>query len=337
MKRDYYETLGVARSADAAEIKKAYRKLAMKYHPDKNPGNKNAENKFKDVSEAYEILSDTQKRKVYDQFGHAGAQAGFQGNPFGGGASGPGANPGGYDFGGFRPQDFSGSYGQHTNPQDLFNEIFGDLFGGAGPRKQQRPQNQRGADLRYTLNLKFEDAAKGCEKTINFIRKRLNKDDHARISVSIPAGVKEGQRLKLKGEGDSSSGSGEAGDLYVVVNFQKHPLFEREEQNVLMDLPISFVDAILGTTIEIPTLTGKAKLSIPQGTNSGKILRLKDRGFPKIGSSPDGDMLVKIIVDIPQNLTKEQLRVIEQMSSVAKESPLVKEFNSKIEKVLRER
>ncbi len=325
MKKDYYETLGVPRGSSDAEIKKAYRKLAMKYHPDKNPGNKNAENKFKEVSEAYEILRDAKKRAAYDQFGHAGAQAGgFQGHPF----------SGGFDFGGFKQQDFGGAYGQHTNPHDLFNEIFGDLFGG---RRQGGRQEAKGADLRYTVSLRFEEAAKGCEKTINFIRKRGLKDDHARISVTIPAGVKEGQRLKLKGEGDSPPSGGEAGDLYVVVNMQKHPLFHRDEQNILMDLPISFVDAILGTSIEIPTLTGRAKLNIPAGTNSGKILRLKEKGFPKIGSSPTGDMLVRIIVDIPQNLTKEQLKLVEHLSEVAKESPLVKDFRNKSETLLKDR
>lgn len=327
MKKDYYETLGVPRSSAEAEIKKAYRKLAMKYHPDKNPGNKNAENKFREVSEAYEVLRDPQKRKAYDQFGHAGAQAGFQGSPFGGAS--------GFDFGDFKPQDFGNQYGQHTNPQDLFNEIFGDLFGGGGRRA--RPQESRGADLRYTVSLRLEEAAKGCEKTIGFVRKRGLKDDHARISVTIPPGVKEGQRLKLRGEGDTPPSGGEAGDLYVVVNMLKHPLFYRDEQNVLMDLPISFVDAILGTNIEIPTLTGKAKLNIPSGTNSGKVLRLKEKGFPKIGTSPAGDMLVRVVVDIPQNLSSEQKKFIEQLSVVAKESPLVKDFINKSEALLKER
>ncbi|MCB0356204.1 MAG: DnaJ domain-containing protein [Bdellovibrionales bacterium] len=333
MKKDYYEVLGVNRSSSDEEIKKAYRKLALKFHPDKNPGNKHAEDRFKEVSEAYEVLRDAEKRKMYDQFGHMGAHAGaggssgFQGHPFGG-----------FDFsGGFQQnQGFNGGFGQHTNPQDLFNEIFGDIFG-AGLGRKRGPQKQRGADLRYTINLSFEEAATGCEKTINFIRKRQNKDDHARISVTIPPGVKDGQRLKLRGEGDSPSGSSEAGDLYVVVSLQSHPLFHREGQNVLMELPISFVDAILGTNIEIPTLTGKAKLTIQAGTNSGKILRLKGKGFPKMSGQETGDMLVKIIVDIPKNLSQEELKVIESMSAVAKNSPLVKEFKDKVEKLLKGR
>ncbi|MCB0389716.1 MAG: DnaJ domain-containing protein [Bdellovibrionales bacterium] len=336
LKKDYYEVLGVSRSAPDDEVKKAYRKLAMKYHPDKNPGNKNAEDRFKEVSEAYEVLRDPQKRKMYDQFGHMGAHAGaagggpgaggFQGNPFGGG----------FNFEGFKQQGFGG-FGQHSNPHDLFNEIFGDMFGGASAQRRRGPQKQRGADLRYTINLSFEEAASGCEKTINFIRKRQLKDDHARISVTVPPGVKDGQRLKLRGEGDTPSGGGEAGDLYVVINLQKHTLFERDGQNVLLELPISFVDAIMGVSVEIPTLTGKAKLNIQPGTNSGKVLRLKGKGFSKIGDQSTGDMLVKIIVDIPKDLTNEQLKLIEKLSSVAKGSPLVKEFNSKVEKLLKDR
>ena len=335
MKKDYYEVLGVSRNAPDAEIKKAYRKLAMKYHPDKNPGNKHAEDRFKEVSEAYDVLRDSEKRKMYDQFGHMGAHAGagasgaggFQGNPFGGG---------GFDFEGFRQQQGFGGFGQQSNPHDLFNEIFGDIFGGGAAHKRG-PQKQKGADLRYTVNLGFEEAANGCEKTINFIRKRQLKDDHARISVTIPAGVKDGQRLKLRGEGDTPASGGEAGDLFVVINLQKHPLFERDGQNILMELPISFVDAIMGVSVEIPTLTGKAKLNIQPGTNSGRILRLKNKGFPKIGNQNAGDMLVKVIVDIPKNLNKEQLKLIDKLSSVAKDSPLVKEFKNKVEKILKGR
>ncbi len=330
MKKDYYDTLSVNRSSSDAEIKKAYRKLAMKYHPDKNPGNKNAENRFKEVSEAYEILRDAKKRKTYDQFGHAGAQAsGFQGNPFGED----------FNFGGFQQQQgFSGgAQGQHSNPQDLFNEIFGDLFGGTGGGAARKPKSQKGADLRYTVTLSFEDAAKGCDKTINFIRKRKLKDDYARIAVTIPPGVKSGQRLKLRGEGDTNAHGGDPGDLYVIVNLQKHPLFERDEQNILLDLPISFVDAIKGVSIEIPTLSGKAKLNIPAGSTGGKILRLKNKGFPKIGGKNAGDMLVRLSIDIPTKLTEEQLNLVEKLSSVAKDSPLVKEFKDKVKKVLKDR
>ncbi|MCB9027317.1 MAG: DnaJ domain-containing protein, partial [Bdellovibrionaceae bacterium] len=232
MKKDYYEVLGVSRNTSDSDIKKAYRKLAMKYHPDKNPGNKHAEDRFKEVSEAYDVLRDGQKRKMYDQFGHAGSHAGapgagFQGSPF---------HTKGFDFEGFKQQGFDG-FGQHSNPHDLFNEIFGDIFGGGMGRKRG-PEKQRGADLRYTISLSFEEAAKGCEKTINFIRKRQFKDDHARISVTVPPGVKDGQRLKLRGEGDTPPQGGEAGDLYVVINLQKHLLFEREGQNILMEMPI---------------------------------------------------------------------------------------------------
>lgn len=264
-KKDFYSILNVSRSSTVEEIKKAYRKLAMQYHPDKNQGDKKAEDKFKEISEAYEVLSDQKKRDMYDQFGHAGAQgfSGGNGGPFGG-AEG---------FGGFKSGGFGHGQGSHGDPfQDIFGDVFSDIFGargpGAGP-KSRRPA--KGADLRYTLNVSFEESALGCDKIISFIRQRGGKEDPAKLSVNVPAGVKEGQRLKLAGEGDST-GSGTSGDLYVIVSVQEHSLFKRNENDVTLDLPVTYIDAILGANCEVPTLTGKAMIRIPQGLIRVKYL-----------------------------------------------------------------
>jgi molecular chaperone DnaJ len=320
-KKDYYSTLDVARSASADEIKKSFRKLAMKFHPDKNPGDKKAEDKFKELSEAYEVLSDPKKRDLYDQFGFAGANQGFAGAGAGGG---PG---GGAGFGGFGEN----SEGFH----DIFGDIFGDVFGSgrAGPRGQRRPQ--RGADLRYTLNISMEDAALGTEKVISFIRNRNNREDSAKLSVKVPAGVGQGQRLKLANEGDGSASGGPSGDLYVIINIQDHSLFKREEDDVVLEYPISYTDAILGTTAEIPTLTNKVALKIPAGTHSGQVFRLKGKGFPKVGGFGSGDMLIKILVDTPANLSGRQKELVEELAKNAEETPMVKAFKEKVQNSVR--
>ncbi|MGZ3769707.1 MAG: DnaJ C-terminal domain-containing protein [Bdellovibrio sp.] len=327
-KRDFYSILGISRSASQEEIKKAYRKLAIQFHPDKNPGDKKAEEKFKELSEAYEVLSDPKKREMYDQFGHAGSQ-GF------GGAGGPFGGAGG--FGGF------GGGGGHTHAgggdpfQDIFGDVFGDIFGAAkGPRGGRRHQ-AKGTDLRYTLNISFEESALGCEKIISFIRERDGKEDSAKLSVNVPAGVKEGQRLKLSGEGDSGSGGGAPGDLYVIINIQDHPLFKRSENDVTLDLPIAFTDAILGTNIEVPTLTGKAMIRIPPGTHSGQTFRLKGKGFPKLGGFGSGDMLVRVLVDTPHHISSRQKELIEELSKSAETTPLVKAFQEKVSHLMRTR
>lgn len=324
-KKDYYATLDVSRSATADEIKKAYRKLAMKYHPDKNPGNKKAEESFKEITEAYEILSDTKKREMYDQFGFAGAGAGYAGagaggNPFGGG---------GFGGGGFQqgnPEDF----------QDIFGDIFGDVFGGRGGFRSG-PRKQRGADLRYTLNVTFEESALGGEKTISFLRQRNGKEDSARLAVKVPAGVKQGQRLKLANEGDGGPNGGANGDLYVIINVQEHPLFSREDDDVLVDVPVNYVDAILGSEVEIPTLTGRVALKIPAGTHSGQIFRLKGKGFPKVGGFGSGDMRIRILVDTPNNLTGKQKDLLQELAKSAEETPLVKGFKDKMNQLMRNR
>ncbi|WP_415063627.1 DnaJ C-terminal domain-containing protein [Bdellovibrio sp.] len=330
-KKDFYSILGVARSASPEEIKKAYRKLAMQYHPDKNPGDKKAEEKFKEISEAYDTLSDTKKREMYDQFGHAGAQGfGGAGGPFGGAGGG---------FGGFGGAGRSQAGGDPF--QDIFGDVFGDIFGaGRGPGAggpRTRRQQTKGTDLRYTLNISFEDSALGCEKVISFMRQRGNKEESAKLSVNVPAGVKEGQRLKLAGEGDAAPGGGTPGDLYVIVNIQDHALFKRSENDVTLDLPIIYTDAILGTNIEVPTLTGKAMIRIPPGTHSGQTFRLKGKGFPKIGGFGSGDMLVRILVDTPPHLSARQKELIEELSKGAETTPLVKSFQEKVSQLMRNR
>ncbi|GIL17149.1 MAG: molecular chaperone DnaJ [Oligoflexia bacterium] len=325
-KKDYYSVLDVARSASADEIKKAYRKLAMKYHPDKNPGDKKAEEKFKEITEAYEVLSDSKKREMYDQFGFAGNQQGF------GAGQGPGGFGGAGGFGGFGQGGFG--QGGPESFHDVFGDIFGDVFG-AGPRGGARQKKQKGADLRYTLNISLEEAALGCERPITFIRSTGTKDETAKLSVKVPAGVKQGQRLRLAGEGDS--GLGGAGDLYVIINIQDHPVFRREEDDLILDLPITYVEAILGTTAEIPTMTSKVALKIPAGTHTGQVLRLKGKGFPKIGGFGSGDMLVKILVDTPSNVSSKQKELLEELSKAGGETPMVREFKEKVNQMMRSR
>ncbi|MEK6774601.1 MAG: J domain-containing protein [Bdellovibrionota bacterium] len=324
-KKDFYSLLGVSRTATPEEVKKAYRKLALQFHPDKNPGNKKAEEKFKEISEAYDTLGDEKKREVYDQFGHAGAQAGFggAGGPFGGG-------------GGFRGGFGDGS-GNQEQFQDVFGDVFSEIFGGRGPGGGRQRRPQKGADLRYTLSIGFEEAALGCEKIIHFVRQRSGQEETAKLSVSVPAGVKENQKLKLTGEGDTASPNGPAGDLYVIINIQTHPLFSRDETDVVMDLPISYIHALLGTQVEIPTLTGKAMIRVPAGTHSGQVFRLKGKGFPKLGGFGSGDMLVKVQVDIPEQISAEQKVLIEKLAESSEDTPMVKSFKDRSAQILRSR
>jgi len=312
-KKDYYAVLGLPRTSSADEIKKAYRKLALKYHPDQNPNDPKAEARFKDISEAYEVLRDPKKRKMYDQFGSAGPGPGGAG--FGAGFGGPG---GGFDPRG--PESFN----------DLFGDFFGDVFSGA---RAGGPKQARGNDLRYTLSITLEEAATGCEKRISFVRDRGGKEDSAKLSISVPGGVKEGQRLKLRSEGDQPIGTSKPGDLYVIVNLSPHPLFKRRDNDVLLELPISFVDALLGTSVSIPTLTGKANLSLPAGTHPGQVFRLKGKGFPDIGGYAPGDMLVKVVIDIPNELNDKERKALESLRSAGEQSPLVKGYKEQVQKL----
>lgn len=300
----------------------------MLHHPDKNQGHKKSEEKFKEISEAYDVLSDEKKRQNYDQFGHADAA----GNPFG-----PGGFGGGGGFGGFGGRTRGGPAPGPEAYQDIFGDMFGDIFGQtAGPRARGGRGAQRGSDLKYTLAITFEEAAIGIEKVVSFSRQVGAKEENAKLSVTVPAGVKEGQRLKLNGEGDKPS-SGQPGDLYVIIDVVDHPLFRREENDVILDLPVTYTDAILGKTLEIPTLFGKAEIKIPAGTHSGQNFRLKSKGFPRIGATGSGDMLVRVIVDTPEKTNSRQKELLEELQRYHEETPLVKSYNEKLKTVLRNR
>jgi molecular chaperone DnaJ len=319
--KDFYAILGVPRSATAEEIKKAYRKLAMQYHPDKNQGNKKAEEKFKELSVAYDTLSDPQKRKNYDQFGTADFQS-FGG--FSGGATG--------GFEGFRQG--GGFQGGPDQFQDIFGEVFGDFFG-AGRARGRKPS--RGADLRYTLTITFEEAASGCEKLISFVRQKGVSNETAKLSVQVPAGVKENQKLKLANEGDVPSGGGQPGDLYVIIQVSPHPFFTRDENDVVLEVPISITDALLGASIEIPTLTGKSVLKIPAGTHSGQVLRLKSKGFQRLGGFGVGDMLVRIMIVAPQNLSNEEKELAQKLARTLEEPTAIQDFKGRMADLIRNR
>lgn len=325
--KDFYTLLGVNRSASAEELKKAYRKLAMQYHPDKNPGDKKAEEKFKEISEAYDTLSDPKKREMYDRFGHASTQQGFGGGgPFGGGTRGGGGFSGG-PFGDMDSESF----------QDIFGDVFGDLFGGTKAGGGRARRAHKGADLRYSLNISFEESALGCEKVITFIRSRGGREDTAKLSVAVPAGVKQNQRLKLANEGDSGPNGGPSGDLYVIINVQDHILFRRQEDDVLLELPLKYFDAIIGTQVEVPTLTGKALIKVPSGTHTGQVFRLKGKGFPKVGGFGAGDMLVKVIVDTPRTITVHERELLGELAKSQEDTPLVKSYNEKVAQILKGR
>lgn len=357
-KRDYYEVLGVSKDADAKEIKKAYRKLAMKYHPDKNPGDKAAEEKFKEINEAYEVLSDEEKRSTYDRFGHDGlnGQAGFGGGQGFGGFGGSGG------FGGF---------------EDIFGDIFGSGFGGFGGSggSSRRRGPRRGADIRQSVTIKFEEAAFGkkikvkinrseeCDEchgsgakpgttkktcptchgsgTVQSVQRtpfgniasqrtcstcdgegEINESPcnkcHGKgsvrktktIEVDIPAGIDDGQMIKLSGQGEVGEKGGPRGDLYIVVNVQKHEIFTREGYDVYIEMPIRFTQAALGDKLEVPTLDGKVSYNLPEGTQTGTVFRLREKGIPKLRSNSRGDQYVKVIIDTPKKLNEDQKELL---------------------------
>ncbi len=358
-KRDYYEVLGLQKGASEDEIKKAFRRLAMKHHPDKNQGDKAAEEKFKELNEAYEVLSDPKKKSAYDQFGHAGVgpQAGMGGGGFGGG------------FHGFQSGNFS----------DAFGDMFGDIFGGGRGQQHAGAQEQyaRGADLRYQLDITLEEAFHGVTKNIRFssfapcetchgsgakkgsgktkctmcnghgvVRMQqgffaiqqtcptchgsgqIIKDPCAachgqgrmhktrELAVKVPAGVDTGSRIRLAGEGDAGEAGGQAGDLYVDIRVKSNPLFTREGQDLHCEVPISFVVACLGGEVEIPTIDGKVKLKVPAETQSGKILRLRGKGFKSLRGAAVGDLLCHVNVETPVNLTEEQQKLLQEFDTL---------------------
>ena len=305
-KRDYYEVLGVDKGASEGDIKKAYRKAAMKYHPDKfanasDAEKKDAEEKFKEINEAYQILSDPQKKQQYDQFGHAAFEAGA-------GAGGGGFNANGFDFG----------------------DIFGDIFGGGGfggfegfsgfGDSSRRSYAEAGHDLRYNLEITLEEAAKGVEKTIKY--KRNGKCEHCHGTgiaketvekkINVPAGVDDGQKLKYAGLGEASQSGGPNGDLYIVVRIKSHDIFVRDRENLYCEVPISYSTAVLGGEVEIPTLNGKKTIRVPEGTESGRLLKVKGEGIKSLRGYGQGDIIVKITIETPKKLTDKQKELLQK-------------------------
>lgn len=376
-KRDYYDVLGVERGASEGELKKAYRKLAMDCHPDRHPDDPAAEERFKQLSEAYAVLSDAEKRARYDRFGHAGL-----GGP---GAGGPGA-----DFGDL------GNFG------DLFNDLFGDIFGGGGGRGgSRRGRGQRGADLRYNLEISLDDVVNGCEPKLKIPRMnrcatcsgsgaaegskpsrcgrcegtgqlvfqqgffRVNRpcdtcggagevisnpcstcrgagrvEGQQTIQVKVPPGIDDGARMRVTGEGEAGVAGGPPGDLYVVMVLREHPLFRREGTDLHLEVPVAFVQAVLGGEVEVPTLDGKVKLSIPEGTQSGRVLRLRGKGLPPLQPRLDpaqlkkmrGDLYVKVFVEVPTKLNARQRELLEEFAAQSghEVSPTTKGFVEKL-------
>lgn len=293
-KRDYYEVLGVSKNASDDEIKKAYRKLAIKYHPDKNPGDKEAEEKFKEVSEAHEVLSDKQKRARYDQFGHAGVNggAGGGGNPF---------QNGNFNFNG---QSFNFDFGGAGGFEDILSNLFG--FGG-GPRRPRR-----GADYQTTVTLTFEEAIFGTTRTID----NNGKD----LKVKIPAGIDDGMSIRLNGKGGEAPDGGEPGDLYVRVRVKPHKTLTREGSIILSEEKISMVDAALGCEIEVETVDGKITMKVPAGTQSGTPFKLSGHGVPFRADGDRGPHIVTVIVETPKNLSKKQKELLEEFKNSKKRS-----------------
>ena len=319
-KRDYYEVLGVEKSASADDIKKAYRKKALQYHPDRNPGDKEAEAKFKECNEAYEVLSNDEKRSRYDQYGFAGVDPNFNPNAgFGGG------------FGGFGDA-FSG-----------FGDIFGDLFGGGSRRSPNGPR--QGENVGARLELTFEEAAFGAEKevpvtrieacakcsgtgsaagsapeTCPTCRGKGKVRRSTKIRVQIPAGVDDGQTVRVRGEGCTGSNGGPSGDLLVEVSIRSHPFFQRDGANVLCELPITFTQAALGAELEVPTLDGKVRYTIPEGTQTGTVFRLRGKGIPFVHSKTRGDQLVTVVVETPTKLSREQKELLRRFGESTRDA-----------------
>lgn len=356
-KRDYYEVMGVPKNATDDEIKKAYRKLAKKYHPDLNPGDKTAEEKFKELNEAYEVLSDKDKKARYDQFGHAGVDPNF-----GGGAGGGSPFTGDIDLG------------------DIFNSFFGGFGGGARSANPNAPR--RGSDTEAVVNISFEEAAKGCRKTVSYdkidscsdcggtgaakgtsaktcpncggagqvrISQRTpfgvvqtartcdrcggsgkvidtpcrtcggsgRERKHKTIEINIPAGIDNEQILNVSAQGNSGSNGGPSGDLHVYVNVRPHPLFERRGNDVWFEMPITFTQAALGAEVVVPTIDGRVSYTVREGTQPGDVFKLKGKGIPHLSGRGRGDQFVRVTIEVPKNLSEKQKEILREFDSVA--------------------
>lgn len=292
--QDYYEVLGLKKGAAADEIKKAYRKLAVKYHPDKNPGNKEAEERFKEINEAYAVLSDPQKKSQYDQFGSTGFHQRFSQEDI---------------FRGFDVGDLFKDMGYGTD--DIFSRIFGGMGGGFQQRGGfGRGRQMRGEDFGMELSVTFQEAFHGCEKRVAFKRNGVREE----LSVKVPAGIESGGKLRVSGKGGEGSGGGPAGDLYLTVSVGKDAHFSREEANLITEETIPYSVAVLGGSLDVKTLDGTKRIKIPAGIQPETKIRLKGLGFPHIGKSSRGDLYVKIGVKVPETLTPEQKKLVDALA-----------------------
>ena len=306
-KRDYYEVLGIDRSASEAELKRAFKKLARTYHPDVNPGNAKAEERFKEISEAYAVISDPEKRRKYDAMGHAAFGGG---SPWGGGAP-PGM------------EDILREFGLG----DIFGGVFGGARGGAarGGFHAQHQAPRRGQDVNYSMEIGFDDSLKGLNTTIT-VPKTTNENgkiQHTteRIQVKIPPGVSNGSRIRLSGKGEVSLNDGPQGDLFIVTKVREHPFFERKGDNLYLELPVSLGEALLGARVEINTFEGVTKMTIPPSTQNGQVFRLSGKGAPKLKGSGKGDLFVRIQVLLPDQMDEESKEIVRELESRNPTSP----------------